>query len=74
MGGKYLVVIEQANDGSYSAYLPDVPGCVSCGDTVEEVKTMIQEALDFHFEGMRKAGLPIPMPTAFSDYVGSATA
>jgi predicted RNase H-like HicB family nuclease len=50
MNDKYLVVIEQADDGSYSAYLPDVPGCVSCGDTVDEVKVLIQEALDFHFD------------------------
>lgn len=71
MTDKYLIVIEQASDGSYSAYLPDVPGCVSCGDTVEEVKAMIQEALDFHLEGMRQAGLPIPLPTTVSDYVGA---
>jgi predicted RNase H-like HicB family nuclease len=75
MNDRYLVIIERASDGSYSAYLPDVPGCVSCGDTVDELKTMIQEALDFHFEGMRHAGLPIPVPTSFSEYVevGSAT-
>lgn len=53
MADKYLAIIEQANDGSYSAYLPDVPGCVSSGDTIDEVKANIQEALDFHFEGMR---------------------
>lgn len=71
MTDKYLVVIEQAADGSYSAYLPDVPGCVSCGDTVDEVKAMIQEALDFHIEGMRRSGLSIPVPTTVSDYVGA---
>ncbi len=71
MNDKYLIIIEHANDGSCSAYLPDVPGCVSTGDTVEEVKAMIQEALDFHFEGMRRAGLPIPLPTTVSDYVGA---
>ncbi len=69
MNYKYLVVIEKADDGSYSAYLPDIPGCVSCGDTVEEVRALIQEALDFHFEGVRQAGLPLPMPTSISDYV-----
>ena len=72
MTGKYLVIIEQASDGSYSAYLPDVPGCVSCGDTVDEVKAMIQEALEFHLEGIRRAGLPVPTPTTISDYVGAA--
>jgi predicted RNase H-like HicB family nuclease len=70
--GKYLVVIEKATDGSYSAYLPDVPGCVSCGDSLEEVKAMIQEALEFHIEGMRDAGLPIPPPTSISDYLDEA--
>jgi predicted RNase H-like HicB family nuclease len=71
MTEKYLVVIEQAQDGSYSAYLPDVPGCVTCGDTVDEVKTLIREALDFHLDGMRRAGLPIPLPTSTSDYVAA---
>jgi predicted RNase H-like HicB family nuclease len=70
MSDKYLVVIEQADDGSYSAYLPDVPGCVSCGDTVDEVKAMIQEALEFHLEGVRRAGLSVPAATTISDYVG----
>jgi len=70
MSDKYLVVIERAADGSFSAYLPDVPGCVSCGDTIEETKAMIKEALDFHLEGVRRAGLPIPIPTTVSDYVG----
>jgi predicted RNase H-like HicB family nuclease len=72
MTDKYLVIIEKADDDSYSAYLPDVPGCVSCGDTVDEVKANIQEALDFHFDGMRQAGLPIPTPTTISDYVETA--
>jgi predicted RNase H-like HicB family nuclease len=71
MTDKYLAIIEKANDGSYSAYLPDVPGCVSCGDTLNEVKANIREALDFHFEGMRRAGLPIPPPTTMSEYVGA---
>jgi predicted RNase H-like HicB family nuclease len=73
MSDKYLVIIEQADDGSFSAYLPDVPGCVSCGDTIEEAKANIQEALDFHLDGMRRAGLPIPIPTTTSDYVGAVT-
>lgn len=69
MTDQYLVIIEPASDGSYSAYVPDVPGCVSCGDTVEEVKASIQEALDFHLDGLRRAGLPIPEPMSVSDYV-----
>jgi predicted RNase H-like HicB family nuclease len=69
MSDRYLVVIEKANDGSFSAYIPDLPGCVSCGDTLDEVKIMIQEAVDFHLDGMRSAGLPVPMPVTISDYV-----
>jgi len=72
MNDKYLAVIEPASDGSYSAYLPDVTGCVSCGDTVDEVKANIQEALDFHFDGMRRSGLPMPPPTSISEYVAVA--
>jgi len=74
MNEKYLVVIEKADDGSYSAYLPDVPGCVSCGDTIDEVKVLIHEALDFHLDGIRRAGLPIPMPASISDYIGVESA
>lgn len=64
-------MIERASDGSYSAYLPDLPGCVLCGDTVEEVKAMIQEAVEFHLEGLRDAGLPIPTPSALSEYIAA---
>lgn len=69
---KYLVVIEQADDGSYSAYLPDLPGCVSCGDSMDEVRAMIQEAIEFHLEGMRREGIPVPAALATSENVGIA--
>lgn len=59
----YVVVIEKANDGSYSAYVPDLPGCVSCGDTEEEVRQMIEEAVTLHLESLRSHGDPIPPPT-----------
>ncbi len=71
MSRKYLIVIEQADDGSFSAYVPDLPGCTTCGDSVEEVKTLMQEALEFHLEGMRDAGQPIPLPTTVSDYIAT---
>jgi predicted RNase H-like HicB family nuclease len=67
---QFLVVIEQTSDGSYSAYLPDVPGCVACGDSREEAKSSIQGALEFHFDGIQSACLPLPTPTTVSDYVG----
>jgi predicted RNase H-like HicB family nuclease len=68
----YVVVIEQATDGSYSAYVPDLPGCVSSGDTLEEVHTMIQEAVALHLESLREHGETIPKPTAMTWTVPAA--
>ena len=65
---KYAVIIEKAQN-NYSAYAPDVPGCAATGETLEEVKQQIQEALEFHFEGLLEEGLPIPEPTTESEYV-----
>ncbi len=59
---KYAVVIERAPDSNYCAYVPDLPGCVSTGDTRDEVERNIQEAIEFHLEGMREDGDPIPEP------------
>jgi predicted RNase H-like HicB family nuclease len=59
---RYLVVIEKG-ESSYGAYSPDVPGCVAVGKTIEEALHLIQEALEFHFEGMAEDGEPIPPPT-----------
>jgi predicted RNase H-like HicB family nuclease len=64
----YLIVIEQTPSG-YSAYSPDVPGCIATGKTKEEVEHEIHEALEFHFEGLRNEGLPIPTPSAYSSRV-----
>ena len=60
---KYAVVIEKTPQ-NYSAYVPDLPGCVATGRTREDVKKRIQEALAFHLEGMREDGDPIPEPQA----------
>ena len=65
---KYAVVIEEAA-GNYSAYVPDLPGCVSTGDTVEEVETNIREAIRFHLDGMREDELAIPEPKVLCEYV-----
>ena len=59
---QYAVVIE-SGPNNYSAYVPDLPGCVSVGDTLDEVKNMIQEAIALHIEAMREDGLEIPTPT-----------
>ena len=60
---QYTVIIENAGN-NYSAYVPDLPGCISSGKTIEETKKNIQEAIEMHIEGMREDGLPIPEPTS----------
>ena len=65
---RYAVVIETA-EGNYGAYGPDLPGCVATGDTIEEVEREIQEAIEFHLEGLRADGLPIPEPSSRVEYV-----
>ena len=70
---RYAVVIERGKR-NYGAYVPDVPGCVAVGDTVQEALASIREALEFHFEGMREDGDPIPDPASLVDYVEVSTA
>ena len=65
---RYAVVIEMAND-NYSAYVPDLPGCIATGATVDEVEGETREAIRFHIEGLRADGLPVPVPTSIADYV-----
>ena len=65
---RYAVVIEKA-EGNYSAYVPDLPGCVATGDTVQAVEGEIRDAIRFHIEGLKADGLPIPAPTSIADYV-----
>jgi predicted RNase H-like HicB family nuclease len=59
MSKPYTVIVEKA-EGNYSAYIPELPGCVTTGKTIEEIKQMIQEAVTFHLEGLREEGLPVP--------------
>jgi predicted RNase H-like HicB family nuclease len=65
---RYAVVIEKA-EGNYSAYVPDLPGCVATGDTVADVEREIREAIRFHIAGLKKDGLPVPSPTSRAEYV-----
>jgi len=65
---RYAVVIEKAS-GNYSAYVPDLPGCVATGLTVQAVEQQIQEAIAFHLQGMQEEGFPIPEPTTLCEYV-----
>lgn len=69
---EYLVVIEPADDGSFGVYVPDLPGCVSCGDTPEEARAMIREAIRGHLQLMRETGEPIPEPRTRADMVETA--
>ena len=65
---KYLIVIEQTNN-SYSSYSPDLPGCVSTGKTREEAEQNMREAIEFHVDGLRQEGYPVPEPRTTSSYV-----
>jgi len=65
---RYAIVIEKA-ENNFSAYVPDLPGCIATGATVEETETSIREAIEFHIEGMREDGLPIPEPSSQVEYV-----
>jgi predicted RNase H-like HicB family nuclease len=65
---RYAIVIEKAQ-GNYSAYVPDLPGCVATGATPEEVESEIRSAIEFHLEGLREDGLAIPEPASRVEYV-----
>jgi predicted RNase H-like HicB family nuclease len=65
---RYAIVIEKA-DGNYSAYVPDLPGCVATGETVAAAEREIRDAIRFHIDGLKDDGLPVPQPTTIADYV-----
>ena len=65
---RYAVVIEKAGS-NYSAYVPDLPGCVATGETVAAVETEIRDAIRFHIEGLQADGIAVPPPTSFAEYV-----
>ena len=64
---RYAIVIEQA-EGNYSAYVPDLPRCVTTGATLEETEQNMREAIAFQLEGLREDGLPIPAPSTVVEY------
>jgi len=68
---RYAIVIERA-EANYSAYVPDLPGCVATGNTVAEVEAEIREAITFHVEGLREDGLPVPAASSQVEYVDVA--
>lgn len=65
---RYAIVIEKATN-NYAAYVPDLPGCVATGDTVEETGQQIRAAIQFHLDGMREDGLSIPPPSTLCEYI-----
>ena len=65
---QYLIIIENTETG-YSAYSPDLDGCVATGPTKDEVEQNMREAIEFHIEGMRHEGYPVPPPSSYSTYV-----
>ena len=65
---KYVVVIEKG-DGSYGAYVPDLPGCIAAAETEEEVKKLIHDAIEFHIEGLKESGAPIPEPASSIEFI-----
>lgn len=65
---RYAIVIEKA-PANYAAYVPDLPGCIATGATVIETESLIREAIEFHFEGLKSDGLPIPLPSSQVEYI-----
>ena len=67
-GKRYMVIFEKAND-NYSAYSPDIQGCIATGKTRDEVEKNFREAISLHFAGLAEDGLPVPEPTSFIEYI-----
>lgn len=65
---RYAIVVEKT-ETNYSAYVPDLPGCVATGATVEEAEHELREAIGFHIEGLVEDGLPIPQPASIVEYI-----
>lgn len=65
---RYAVVIEKA-PSNLSAFVPDLPGCVATGDTMEEIEKNIREAIEFHIDGMRQDGEEVPLPSSAVEYI-----
>lgn len=65
---RYMVIVEKGEE-SYGAYAPDLPGCVAAAKTKTEVLNLIQEAIEFHLEGLQHEGRTVPKPLSFSEYI-----
>ena len=69
---KYVYVIEKAKDGSYSAYVPDLPGCTTSGDSVDEIRQSIGDAVASYIESLREHNESVPKPNSMTDMVEAA--
>ena len=65
---RYAIVIEKSENG-FGAYVPDLPGCIAVADSVAETEKLIKEAIEFHLEGMREDGEPVPEASSIAEYV-----
>jgi len=65
---RYMVVIERG-ETNWGAHVPDLPGCVAVGETREEVRRLIREAIEFHIDGLKEDGLPVPTPSSEGEFV-----
>jgi predicted RNase H-like HicB family nuclease len=68
---RYAIVVEKAGN-NYSAYVPDLPGCIATGNTIEEAEQEIRDAIKFHIDGLRKDGLLVPAPVSVVEYLDIA--
>jgi predicted RNase H-like HicB family nuclease len=68
MTKRYAIVVERA-EGNFAAYVPDLPGCIATGKTVEDTKRLLQETIRIHIAGLREDGLSVPEPSSVVDYL-----
>lgn len=68
----YVILVDSTPDGGYGAWAPDLPGCVALGDTFDDCVVQMHEAVEFHLDGMREDGLPVPEPTTRAATVDAA--
>ncbi len=68
---RYAIVIEKG-ETNYAAYVPDLPGCVATGATVEETEVLLRDAIEIHVQGLREDGLPVPEPSSVVEYLDIA--
>jgi predicted RNase H-like HicB family nuclease len=69
---RFVYIIEKADDGSYSAYVPDLPGCTTCADSIEDIRRSIKDAVDSYLDSLREHNEPVPTPSSVIETVEAA--